>query len=1205
MEIFVDNIAFSVSQISLKTEIAKVIHGREYQHHSIRPLNLHVHILPRKGNRTSRCGKLTLPTRAVAEQFLRDYGGPRPRRYITLKTRIKFSPSRSNPRHTVLEEIIRLPFVDPAAEMQREINEHELKANTIGWRTLEFGWECRDSVFSTEWGFNCEEPGEVEYDQDRRIFRLKLLNQNTTHIVAIFVTQVKWVSAMEDESGMPVIFFSLLYPPSYETYETQSLEGLQYDLINANLDESRLRQRWSAIDTSHAELSAYTSLAIRVVCQSKRELESFRRMCRIARLDLERFTYPVVIRGLFSPSARSLYGQWCCSLPFRIGFQVESIMRDMLLDMREMLSLRAHIGEVQRSRGVQFTVNLLRNFATQAKDWYSEGSEASQTPIADVKELFVRCMQHYAPPTPRRFQTGLADTFDCLHVTVTPTTYKLSGPFPERSNRIMRQYPHSHDSFLRVTFLEETKLQFRFDREVDGRKFIERRLGSLLKNGIWIAGRRFDFLAYSQSALKEHAVWFVKPFSSLTGEKVTAETIIHSIGTFEGLQGDPDLILCPARYGARISQAFTATDSSVSVQAEEIITLDDIKTADGQWCFTDGVGTISPDLARAIWRELRARRKRVTRVAPYPRAFQIRFQGSKGMLSVDHRLSGRAICLRPSMIKFEAPHSLDVEIARAFDKPGLFYLNRPLIMILEGLGVRFEVFHELQKAAVAETNRSKESLSLAARLLERYGLGTAFHLTSVMLNLDKLGVGPLVWDSFWNQMMDFAINHVLRELKHRARIPVPGAWNLVGVADIHGYLQEDQIFVHIAPTNGEPASYLEGPTLVSRSPTIHPGDVRVVHAIGKPPPGSPFEKESLRNCIVFSTRGSRPLPSCLGGGDLDGDVYLCTTLRSLQPPYNWEPAPYTPAVRKTLDHPSTMSDVADFVMEYISSDVLGIVAINWLIIADQSPMNIFDEDCMKLAELHSDAVDYPKSGQPVSLSQIPKLKFRVKPDWNAPETLPSDNPDFYKSERAIGRLFRDIKLPALQTVERVRRAQSRVLNESQEVTTDTIIRAFRQFEPEEDDFVTLAVQGRVMSFISTGTHDQDTISEVWEIFERYTSELSLICYDNTLGTRKDAMLTEEEAIVGTIVAKSSQPRMRKDKMSRMRDQTTLLVRSVSHELAGEDGTLHEKSLERAWVAYQLACIEQKDGYFGAKSFGWIALGEIFDAIRDIEESEGL
>jgi len=56
------------------------------------------------------------------------------------------------------------------------------------------------------------------------------------------------------------------------------------------------------------------------------------------------------------------------------------------------------------------------------------------------------------------------------------------------------------------------------------------------------------------------------------------------------------------------------------------------------------------------------------------------------MLSVDYTLSGRAICLRDSMIKFSALESREIEIARAFDSPGKYYLNRPLIMILEHLG---------------------------------------------------------------------------------------------------------------------------------------------------------------------------------------------------------------------------------------------------------------------------------------------------------------------------------------------------------------------------------------------------------------------------------------------------------------------------------------------------------------------------------------
>ena len=116
------------------------------------------------------------------------------------------------------------------------------------------------------------------------------------------------------------------------------------------------------------------------------------------------------------------------------------------------------------------------------------------------------------------------------------------------------------------------------------------------------------------------------------------------------------------------------------MEAEEIFIIDDVEiprfaadgTRKGTWCFTDGVGTISRELARAIWKELQARTRRGKRIKTYPRALQVRFMGSKGMLSVDYQLSGRAICIRQSMIKFNAPNSLEIEIARAFDKPGRY-----------------------------------------------------------------------------------------------------------------------------------------------------------------------------------------------------------------------------------------------------------------------------------------------------------------------------------------------------------------------------------------------------------------------------------------------------------------------------------------------------------------------------------------------------
>lgn len=66
------------------------------------------------------------------------------------------------------------------------------------------------------------------------------------------------------------------------------------------------------------------------------------------------------------------------------------------------------------------------------------------------------------------------------------------------------------------------------------------------------------------------------------------------------------------------------------------------------------------------------------------------------------------------------------------------------------------------------------------------------------------------------------------------------------------------------------------------------------------------------------------MPSCLGGGDLDGDVYNLIPLNDLpefRPTKSSPPASYTPSERNILDRPSTMADVSDFVMEYINSDV--------------------------------------------------------------------------------------------------------------------------------------------------------------------------------------------------------------------------------------------------------------------------------------------
>ena len=866
MEIFMKNVAFSATPQGVKDTIAEVLHSAAYRKYSDSPLNFSVNILPpgRKRDARGQCGKLTVPSPAVGRQFLATCGGLKPKRPIRVAgMQICFTKSWHQPCYNLVEQICRLPFrpdVHQAENIQTQTM--PFRGESVPIDAVQLGWFCRDQTFSIEWEQQCRSFGQLTYDAERRAFQIRIFGEEDTRIIVIHVAGIYWASAHVDAQDDATIILESRHAHSFETgppEHHEMLEQLSISPIARSRSGGPQRRRWCAIDPEHESVAPYVSNTVRVICAELHGLTQFRQLCIEARLMVKDYVVPVDHRELFCRRVRQAYSKWVRKLKWGAAFQVEALTRGGLVDLKEALSLRKTIHHLYSTKGTQFTCAFLQSFITQMKTEFHRYQDMDGE-LETVDQFMRRCLQSYTVPLQYRrgFKSNTeTQFFYCLHAIVTPTTIHLDGPHPERFNRVIRWYPDHHDHFLRVSFADEVHLQYRFDRDVDGRDFIARRVGSILTKGLEIAGRHFHFLAYSQSALKEHSVWFVRDFYDEENNCcVTAESIIKRIGTFEKLYYDPKLIYCPARYGARVSHAFTSTDSSVSAEAEEVIILPDVMDSAGKWAFTDGVGTISPALARAICMELRSRGRRARYPRMHPKAFQIRFMGSKGMLSVDHKLSGRAICIRPSMIKFDAPNSLDIEIAQVFDKPGPLCLNRPLIMILEALGVEYKVFQELQDDAVANAKSSSQSLSKAELLLERHGLGSSYRVPMVIHQLTKLGIDNLQ-DKFYRQMVDFAVNHALRELKHHARIPVKQGWNLVGVADVHGYLKEGEIFAHIASSNEQSNSkYLEGQVLVSRSPTIHPGDVQVVHAIGKPPRGSPFEKESLPNCVVFSIKGT-------------------------------------------------------------------------------------------------------------------------------------------------------------------------------------------------------------------------------------------------------------------------------------------------------------------------------------------------------------
>lgn len=126
----------------------------------------------------------------------------------------------------------------------------------------------------------------------------------------------------------------------------------------------------------------------------------------------------------------------------------------------------------------------------------------------------------------------------------------LEGPYATQSNRIIRQFQSYEDHFVRVDFRDEDRLQFRWDRTVDGSIFVRERVGGILKNGFTLAGRHFEFLAYSSSALRTHAVWFMNQFQDPVEGWVTAKWIRSDIGKFKGTH----LLKCPSKYAGTKSQ---------------------------------------------------------------------------------------------------------------------------------------------------------------------------------------------------------------------------------------------------------------------------------------------------------------------------------------------------------------------------------------------------------------------------------------------------------------------------------------------------------------------------------------------------------------------------------------------------------------------------------------------------------------------------
>ncbi|KAI1116672.1 RNA dependent RNA polymerase-domain-containing protein [Nemania sp. NC0429] len=683
------------------------------------------------------------------------------------------------------------------------------------------------------------------------------------------------------------------------------------------------------------------------------------------------------------------------SLPFDVRYQLEVCISQGYLD-----EINLSAGFLRKLTDLSRARKRNRNRAADLLIYVAEsggpgkGDDARLYPkrFYNPESLFTdrKALSHYP-------ELGAAPHCSWVRkVVITPSTMYLSTPNPEPSNRVLRRYALYSDRFLRVQFSDElVKGKIFSSPNSTQANALFNRVFRAMSNGIDIGGRHFEFLAFGNSQFRENGAYFFSPTDHINCDQIRE------------WMGDVTHIRVVAKYAARLGQCFSTTraltDSPISQSIEEI---EDI--THNNWCFTDGVGKISPKLAEYVAKPLRLTGKII------PSAYQFRCGGSKGLLVVWPNLTFNQVHLRPSQRKFNARSTL-LEII----KPSRFSvatLNRQTITVLSCLGVADNVFLELQRKQLSDYDEAMEDPTKAMRLLNRF--------------VDQNGVtttmAQMISDGFMRTKEPFfmCILQVwrawsLRLLREKARIVVEQGAFVFGCIDetctLRGYREPGHTGNQEAPSVGPttqafPQIFLQVPTLgaspddansymvvkglcvVGRNPSLHPGDLRVVEAVDVP------TLHHLRNVVVFPANGDRDIPSMCSGGDLDGDDFFVIWDQNLIPPErNHPPMIHEPLQPLEIDRDVRPSDLIAFFVTYMKNDTLSTIAHAHLAQADQLEGGPKHPRCVELAHLHSNAVDYPKSGQPAhlraSLRPTSYPHFMEKPGRS------------YPSHRILGQLY--------------------------------------------------------------------------------------------------------------------------------------------------------------------------------------------------------
>ena len=107
------------------------------------------------------------------------------------------------------------------------------------------------------------------------------------------------------------------------------------------------------------------------------------------------------------------------------------------------------------------------------------------------------------------------------------------------------------------------------------------------------------------------------------------------------------------------------------------------------------------------------------------------------------------------------------------------------------------------------------------------------------------------------------------------------------------------------------------------------------------------------------------------------EIFTIIEHSGLRPKFLHEPADYPLVPAFEINETVQRHHMTDFFIQFMENDQLGRIATLHQTLADQKLKGTLDPDCITLANMHSTAVDFSKSGIPVcsfgSFSRYPHL----------------------------------------------------------------------------------------------------------------------------------------------------------------------------------------------------------------------------------------